>query len=100
MSNDLTEHFRLDTAFFPDHVEHVRYSASRHAGRRKATEKWKPTCDIARSQLGYVRLEQRSDSEPEGEKIRAVKLVYKRAMPAMMDYRRELLAMAALTKVS
>lgn len=100
MSNDLTEHFRLDTAFFPDHVEHVRYSASRHAGRRRTTEKWNPVSDIATSQLGYVRLEQRTDSEAGDERLRAVKLVYKRMMPAMMDYRRELLAMAALTKVS
>lgn len=86
---------RLDTTFYPDHVQHITYRSDAAQGRRRVrvVEKWYRDQKLGQGSFGTVFLE----SSEEGG-CRAVKEVSKRRDGAV-DYRRELIAMAKLARV-
>lgn len=94
-SSDLVERCRLDTLFLPDSIQHTRYGSSRLSGRRGKHERWRPVRELGRGGFGRVLLEK----EERSQRLRAVKMIVKAAMPRGFDYRQEVVTMALLTKV-
>ncbi len=96
-ASDLIDHFKLDTQFYPDRTHHTSYKSDPARGRRrvKVEEIWHRRKKLGQGGFGAVWLE----VEHEG-KIRAVKEIPRNSgLSYQIDYRRELLAMAKLTKV-
>jgi hypothetical protein len=94
--SDLVEHFKLDTYFLADLTQHTFYESDPSKGRRKlrVDRKWRRDKKLGNGAFGVVWLE----VEHNGEK-RAVKEIKKSQMAPKFDYRKELLAMAKLSKV-
>jgi hypothetical protein len=94
---DLVDHFRLETHFLPDHTLHVISTSNTGYGRRKVRveKRWARGKRIGRGTFGDVWLETGTD----GDK-RAVKAIEKQITSRYkIDYMKELLAMAKLSKV-
>ena len=95
MANDLTEHYRLEAIIRSDAIEHVKYRTEASARPSKHTERWRATREIGRGGFAVVR----SEVEESSGRVRALKFIDKRQLPAVLDYRRELLALATIAKV-
>jgi hypothetical protein len=96
---DLVEHFRFDAEFSNNCVKHVFLKSDRIRGLRKVkvVETWRREKKIGEGGFGNVWLE----VEDEKATQRAVKQIQKtRITSSRIDYQRELLAMATLSKVS
>jgi hypothetical protein len=96
-ASDLIDHFKLDTEFFPDYVQHVflKSDASLLQRRVRVTQRWRRQDVLGHGALGIVWLEKENDGG-----TRAVKEVSKNiAERASIDYRRELATLAKLSKV-
>lgn len=90
MSSDLILAYRLPTAFTADYIEHQL------GGEEAARTRWCFGREIGRGGFGVVHLQ----TEQRSGQLRAVKTITKATIPAGLDYRRELLTMAMLAKVS
>ena len=89
---------RLDTEFFSDHVRHTTFHSDAARGMRRVevVKDWYREREIGRGSFGTVFLEKSENGE-----YRAVKdIAKKRNSRIIIDYRRELKAMATLAKVS
>ena len=101
MSEDLIEHFGLDAQIYGDHTLHTEYVSDSAQGIRKAKveKRWYKESDIGSGGFSDVWLEVQKER---GEVIakRAVKRIQKRRMIFYkIDYKRELLALAKLSRV-
>ena len=88
---------KLDTKFFTSHVQHTMFHSDAPEGRRrvKQVEYWYRAREIGRGGFGTVFLERSQKGE-----YRAVKQIAKdKNSTIKIDHRRELMAMAILTKV-
>jgi hypothetical protein len=88
---------KLDTRFFSDHVQHTTFHSDASLGVRqvRVVRTWYRGREIGRGSFGTVFLE----TSEKGE-IRAVKEIAKdKNSQIKIDYKRELMAMAMLTKV-
>ena len=88
---------KLDTEFFSDHVRHTTFHSDVSRGRRRVAvvKKWHRGREIGRGSFGTVFLETSENGE-----LRAVKDIAKnKNSTIVIDYRRELMAMAILAKV-
>ena len=88
---------KLDTEFFNGHVRHTTFHSDASRGRRRVrvVKKWYRGRELGRGSFGTVFLE-RSEK---GER-RAVKEIAKdKNSRIVIDFRRELMAMAILAKV-
>lgn len=100
-SSDLIDHFKLDAEYFSDHILHTEYVSDPARGLRKVKveKRWYRQGNIGHGGFGAVWLEE----QREGRSIkaqRAVKEIHKGHMEAVnIDYRRELLALAKLSRV-
>jgi hypothetical protein len=91
VSSDLIEHFKLETQFLPEYVEH-HLSDPVHGN---ASQRWSRERILGQGGFGTVWLE-----EEKSGKLRAVKEVSKYAMEkSSVDYQKELIALAKLSKV-
>ena len=99
--SDLIEHFKLDAQIQADHTVHTEYVSDPRRGMRKVRveEKWFRQRRIGDGDFGEVWLEvQRDRKQVVAE--RAVKSIQKRRMEGLnIDYKRELLALAKLSRV-
>lgn len=96
-SFDLVEHFKLEAELFREYTEHSYYKSDRSNGRRKVkiVKKWRKKYDIGEGSFGKVWLEVEEDGSE-----RAVKAISRRLCSYNgIDYKKELLAMAKLSKV-
>lgn len=101
MSWDLIEHFKLDAQLEADHTLHTEYVSDPKRGMRKVRveKKWFKQRHIGQGAFGDVWLEVCKESE-EVVAERAVKSIQKRRMEGVnIDYKRELLALAKLSRV-
>ena len=88
---------RLDTEFFSGHVRHTTFHSDASRGRRRVTvvKDWYRDQELGRGSFGTVFLERSGKEE-----YRAVKDIAKnKNSRTVIDYRRELIAMARLAKV-
>ena len=94
-SLDPNDSHKLDTKFFNDHVQHTAVHSDASRGMRRVTvvKNWSRVREVGRGSLGTVFLEKSKEG-----KYRAVKEVAKDRR-GIIDYRRELIAMAKLAKV-
>jgi hypothetical protein len=101
MNLDLIEHFKLDAQVFGEHTLHIEYVSDPARGIRKARieKRWDKERYIGHGAFGDVWLEvQKERGQVAAE--RAVKSIQKRQMESVkIDYRRELLALAKLSRV-
>jgi hypothetical protein len=96
MSSDLIEHFKLDAQVHNDHTVHIE--PARGMRRAKIEKKWYREKYLGHGAFGDVWLEAQRDADHVTK--RAVKLIQKRRMQTVgIDYRRELLALAKLSRV-
>ena len=98
-SETVIGYHKLDTTFYIDHVQHITYHSDAVLGKRrvKVVQNWYRDQELGRGSFGTVFLERSQKGE-----CRAVKDVSKErdsARTAKVDYRMELMAMAALAKV-
>ncbi len=96
-ATDLIEHFKLDVVFFPDHTRHISYHSDGRQNRRKVkvVKKWIKQHELGEGGCGTVWLEKDSKGDE-----RAVKQISKGfCLRKGIDYKREIIAMAKLTKV-
>jgi hypothetical protein len=101
MASDLIDHFKLEARQFPDHVLHTEYYSDPSRGLRKigVEKRWYRQQSLGRGSFGAVWLEVYRDDVGKVAN-RAVKEIDKRHMQAVkLDYKRELLALAKLSKV-
>jgi hypothetical protein len=101
MNWDLIEHFKLDAQIYGDHTLHTEYVSDPTRGMRKARveKRWYKERHIGRGGFGDVWLEVQKEGD-QATAERAVKRIQKRRMEAMeIDYKRELLALAKLSRV-
>jgi hypothetical protein len=93
--SDLVDHFKLEAEFRHDCTVEITRSLSRSRGRKmvKVERKWVKKNDLGRGTFGDVWLEKNQLGG-----IRAVKGV-KKNLNNGIDYHKELLAMAKLSKV-
>jgi hypothetical protein len=96
---DLIEHFKFNAQFSHDCITHIFSISDRVRGQRKVTveEIWRRQKQIGRGASGPVWLE----VEDQNKKERAVKEIWKTgsSLSGVDYYKRELLAMAKLSKV-
>ena len=85
--SELVESFQLD-------LPHRTKPNNRFEFLRKKGIKWARERELGRGSFGVVWLEKGGNGEQ-----RALKVIEKKYLPAEFDYRRELLAMAKLSKV-
>ena len=87
------DNHKLETEFFNGHVRHTTFSSDALGRRRaEAVETWYRGRELGRGSFGTVFLERSKRG-----KYRAVKeIVKERNSPIIIDYRRELIAMAML----
>ena len=91
------DYHKLDTKFLADHVQHTTFRSDASQGRRrvKVVKKWYRDRELGRGSFGTVFLERSEKGE-----YRAVKEIAKdKNSTIKIDYKRELTAMAILTKV-
>ncbi|CUS10657.1 unnamed protein product [Tuber aestivum] len=88
-SQDLVEHYRLETRFVEGSVSHTIYSPP---GRARG-EEWRRAQVIGRGGFGVVHLEHGPKN-----RVRAVKVVEKATFSRGLDFTRELAIMGFLTK--
>ena len=91
------DYHKLDTKFFADHVQHTTFRSDASQGKRrvKVVKKWYRDRELGRGSFGTVFLERSEKGE-----YRAVKEIAKdKNSTIKIDYKRELTAMAILTKV-
>jgi hypothetical protein len=101
MSWDLIEHFKLDAQIYDDHTLHTEYVSDPARGMRKARveKRWYKERHIGHGAFGDVWLEVQKEHDRVTAK-RAVKSIQKRRMESVkIDYKRELLALAKLSRV-
>ena len=86
---------KLDTKFFSDHVQHTTVHSDASRSRRRVTvvKNWYRGREVGRGTFGMVFLE-----ESERGEQRAVRRIAKDSR-IIIDYKRELMAMAILAKV-
>lgn len=99
-ASDLIDHFKLDAKIYPDRTHHISYTSDHARGLRKVkVEKiWRRNKKLGQGGFGAVWLE--VEQEGETRATRAVKEVSKNnGLPHQIDYKKELLAMAKLSKV-
>lgn len=97
-SLDLVDHFKLETAFLPEHTLHTYYKSDSLDGRRKVkiVKRWRKTRIVGEGNFGSVWLELEEDGSE-----RAVKAISRRLCSHnIIDYRKEVAAMARLSKVT
>lgn len=95
--SDLIDHFKLDTQFYDNYTQHIfRQSDSARGQRRvKVKKRWYRRDKIGQGGFGTVWREE----EQAGE-VRAVKEIPRQGpLQSRIDYQKELLAMAKLSKV-
>ena len=100
-ASDLIDHFKLDAQRFPDYTLQTSYTSEPARGLRKVVvrKKWYRDKAIGHGTFGTVWLEV-DQGEGEIAAKRAVKEILKARMQEFkVDYRRELLALAKLSKV-
>jgi hypothetical protein len=101
--SDLIDHFKLDVDFCNGYVSHTSYTSDHTRGvrKKKVENKWHRLRIIGEGACGTVWLE--VNREGEGKDVaaeRAVKEIRKSRMHMYkIDFKRELLAMAKLSKV-
>lgn len=96
-ATDLVEHFKLDVVFLPDRARHTSYHSDRRQNRRKVkvVKEWKKQDGLGEGEGGTVWLEKDSNGDE-----RAVKQISKAfCLRNRIDYRKEITAMAKLTRV-
>ena len=96
-ATDLIEHFKLDVVLFPDHTRHTFYHSDGRQNRRKVkvVRKWIKQQELGEGGGGTVWLEKDGNGDE-----RAVKQISKGfCLRNGIDYRKEITAMAKLTKV-
>ena len=96
-ATDLIEHFKLDVVFFPDDTRHIFYHSDGRQNQRKVkvVNKWIKQQELGEGGCGTVWLENDSKGDE-----RAVKQISKGfCLRNQIDYKKEILAMAKLTKV-
>ena len=99
-SADLIDHYKLNTNFHADCTQHIRHVSDRARGRRKVeiSEKWYRVRKLGEGGFGVVWLEVERVHEDQPE--RAIKEIpKKKAAVNKVDYKKELLALAKLSKV-
>ena len=92
--SDLIEWYRLETEFFQDHVRHTRYLGEAKNRNKKVKEDWTNCGELGKGGFGIVY----KQKEKTTGRYRAIKTIDKRP-PLRLDYSRELLVMAILSKV-
>jgi len=92
--SDLIEWYKLETEFFRDRVRHTRYLGKAKNRNEKVKEDWSNCGEVGKGGFGVVH----KQIEKTTGQCRAVKTIEKR-LPNEVDYSRELLVMAILTKV-
>ena len=92
--SDLAEWYKLDTEFFQDYVRHTKYVKKAKNRSEKVKEDWRNCQELGRGGFGVV---YKQIQKTTGQ-YRIVKTIEK-GPPLRLDYFRELLAMAKLTKV-
>ena len=101
MSWGLIEHFKLDAQIYNDHTLHTEYESDPARGMRKARveKRWDKERHIGHGAFGDVWLEVHKERDGLTTE-RAVKIIQKRRMESVkVDYKRELLALAKLSRV-
>ena len=96
-ATDLIEHFKLDVVLFPDHTRHTFYHSDGSQNRRKVkvVKRWVRQHELGEGGGGTVWLEKDNKGDE-----RAVKQISKGfCLRNRIDYRKEITAMAKLTKV-
>ena len=96
-SLDLVDHFKLEAEQLPEYTQHTHYKSDRPHGLRrlKVVKRWRKKHDIGEGTFGIVWLEVEEDGSE-----RAVKAISRRLCSySKIDYRKELAAMAILSKV-
>ena len=96
-SLDLVDHFKLEVEQLPEYTQHTHYKSDRSHGLRrlKIVKRWRKKHDIGQGAYGIVWLEVEEDGSE-----RAVKAISKRQCSYdKIDYKKELAAMAILSKV-
>ena len=96
-ATDLIEHFKLDVVFFPDQTQHSFYRSDGRQERRKVkvVKTWVKQQELGEGGCGTVWLEKDNKGDE-----RAVKQISKGfCLRNRIDYRKEIIAMAKLTKV-
>jgi len=93
--SDLIDHYKLETEFDSNYTKHFTYqtNSTNRRHRQRIEKTWFRDRKIGEGGFSQVWLEKEQD----GKELRAVK-VLKKSIP--LDYNRELLAMARLSKVS
>ena len=92
--SDLIVWYKLETEFFPDHVEHTNYVREAKRRNERVREDWRDCGELGKGGFGVVY----KQIEKTTGRCRAVKTIDKR-LPLKHDYSRELLVMAILAKV-
>ena len=101
MNEDLIEHFRLNAQICVDHTLHIEYVSDPARGTRKTkvVKRWDRERHLGHGAFGDVWLEVRKEHDQVTAE-RAVKIIQKRRMVSVkIDYKRELLALAKLSRV-
>ena len=96
-SLDLVDHFKLEAEQLPEYTQHTHYKSDRSHGLRrlKVVKRWRRKHDIGEGAFGIVWLEVEEDGSE-----RAVKAISRRLCSySKIDYKKELAAMAILSKV-
>ena len=92
--SDLIEWYKLETKFFQDRVRHTKYLGKAKNRNEKVKEDWSNCEELGRGGFGVVHKQIQKTTGS----YRAVKIIDKKG-PFRLDYSRELLVMAILTKV-
>jgi len=92
--SDLIEWYKLETEFFPDHVEHTKYAREARNRNEKMKEDWRNCEELGKGGFGIVH----KQIEKNTGRYRAVKTIDKQ-LSRKHDYSRELLVMGILAKV-
>jgi hypothetical protein len=98
----LIEHFRLDAQIYDDHTLHTSYVSDHTQGMRKVKieKRWYKDRRLGQGGFGDVWLEVQKEHD-RVTASRAVKAIRKHRMKSLnIDYSRELLALAKLSRVS
>ena len=92
--SDLIAWYKLETKFFPDHVDHTNYVREAERRNDRVSEDWRDCGELGKGGFGVVY----KQIEKTTGRCRAVKTIDKR-LSLKHEYSRELLVMAILAKV-